>query len=92
VAYGNNQTRLRGAQLAAVYQQLAADRAVLWDCLTRSLHEMLTTIPFSSLIATDDFLAIHWAINVMVKLGTEFCGSKSSVLTSCLKDKARCVE
>jgi hypothetical protein len=78
-----------GLRLAMVLDRLQQSRAVLWEEMLRALLNMLNMLTFTSEVKIEDFLAMAWALNHMVELGKEFCGSQSRALLSTLEEKSR---
>lgn len=78
-----------GLKLAMVFDRLQQSRAILWEEMLRALVSMLNMMTFTSEVKIEDFLAMAWALNNMVELGKEFCGSHSKVLINTLQDKSK---
>lgn len=78
-----------GLKLAMVFDRLQQSRAILWEEILRSLVSMLNMMTFTSEVKIEDFLAMAWALNNMVELGREFCGSHSKVLINTLQEKSQ---
>lgn len=79
--------RLQGVRLTLAYQSLAQSRIHLWDELLKALVGALDFIEVSSAISLDDFLKMTWAINLIIKLGREFCDSDCTELKVCIEKK-----
>lgn len=75
--------------LQNVLKKLLESRTLLWEDLLRGLVEMLGSVTLTAVVTLDDFLAVIWAIESMVTLGNEFCGSKSTQLLSLTESKSR---
>lgn len=81
--------RLHQEKLTDSYQKLAQSRSILWEEMSRSLIDMLNMMTVTSAVKPDDFLALAWALNTMIVIGKEFCGSDSKTLVQILEDKSR---
>lgn len=80
---------MKESRLNYAYQRLVQNRSVLWEQLLSALVDMMNCINMTAAVSADDFLAITWAINAMIILGKEFCGSECKVLSGCLKEKSK---
>jgi hypothetical protein len=78
-----------GVRLAVVLDRLQQSRAILWEEMLRAQVNMLNMLTFTSEVKIEDFLAMAWALNHMVELGKEFCGSPSRALISTLEEKSK---
>jgi hypothetical protein len=76
-------------KLIEAFVQLRESRKFLWDEVLRSLVEMLNLTNLTSAVKPDDYLAMVWALNSMIKLGKEFCDSDSLPLKMCLDEKSK---
>jgi hypothetical protein len=77
-------------QLSTCYQSLSRNRAGLWESLLEGLEGALSLVVLTSVsVSQSDFLHLSWALNAVIKLGKEFCGSESRRLHSCLESKSR---
>ena len=77
-------------QLSTCYQSLSRNRAGLWESLLEGLEGALSLVVLTSMsVSQSDFLHLSWALNDVIKLGKEFCGSESRRLHSCLESKSR---
>ena len=80
---------LQGLQLISCYQALCSGRSSLWEVVVNALEDVLGLTVLSASVSQEDFLHMTWAINAVIKLGREFCGSESRRLVSCLALKSR---
>lgn len=78
-----------GLRMANVLDRLQQSRAILWEEMLRALVNMLNMMTFTSEVKIEDFLAMAWALNHIVDLGREFCGSQSQALINTLEHKSR---
>lgn len=80
--------RLQTARLTDAMHALAACRLILWEEVERAIVDLFHAISPSAEIALEDFSALLWALDAMVKLGREFCCSESRELQHCLAVKS----
>jgi hypothetical protein len=79
----------QGQLLVDLYRDMVTGRSTLWDNVLDGLVKALNTVTFTSSVSLDDFLNMTWAVNAMIKVGKEFCGSESRLLYECLELKSR---
>jgi hypothetical protein len=82
--------RLQSARLSDANQSLVACRILLWKEVEKAIITLFRAISPSSAIPFEDFASMIWALQTMIKLGTEFCHSESRGLQQILAVK--CVE
>lgn len=70
------------------YEKISSTKSLLWDDLLSGLIEMLNNVSITSTVSLDDFLAIAWAMECMIKLGEEFSNSNSTSLKVCIENKS----
>ena len=80
--------RLQAARLADANHSLMACRPILWDEVERALVDLYDAIYPSAEIALEDFAALLWALEAMVRLGREFCCAESRALQHCVAVKS----
>lgn len=80
------QERLRNESLTRACNGVLQTRWSLWEQVLQAVVQMLNSITFTAAVPIDDFLAMTWAINAMVTLGREFCGSECRALILCLEE------
>lgn len=82
--------RLQSARLSDANQSLVSCRILLWKEVEKAIITLFHAISPSSAIPFEDFASMIWALQTMIKLGTEFCHSESRGLQQILAVK--CVE
>jgi hypothetical protein len=80
--------RLQTARLTDALHSLAACRLILWEEVERAIVDLFHAISPSAEIALEDFAALLWALEAIVKLGREFCCSESRALQHCVAVKS----
>jgi hypothetical protein len=80
--------RLHGVRLTIALQQLTQTRQILWDELITALVVSIESMEISreKSTALGDFLILTDALNLMIKIGIEFCDSESQQLKDCIKN------
>jgi len=81
--------RLSKARLVIGYQQMAASRTVLWQAVLSAMVTMLTSVQLTASLSLEDFLSLTAAVDLMIKLGKEFCGAASKQLEELLQEKSQ---
>lgn len=74
--------------LAMLLMKLVQSRTIVWDEISRALTMLLRIISFSSQVKLEDFVEMMRALETMLVLGRDFCGSESLKLKDCLKEKS----
>ena len=80
--------RLQAARLADANHSLMACRPILWDEVERAVVDLFDAISPTAEIALEDFAALLWALEAMVRLGREFCCAESRALQHCVAVKS----
>lgn len=80
--------RLCKAKFVVSYQSMVANRPTLWDQVLNATVTMLNNIQLTAALSLEDFLSISATIELMIRLGKEFCGSDSVQLVELLREKS----
>lgn len=79
----------REFRLSTAYHDLVSHRVKLWDQIQTAIIDLLNCIKFSAVVHLDNFYAVSWTINAMIRLGNEFCSADCKKLSICWFDKSK---
>jgi hypothetical protein len=79
----------REFRLSTAYHDLVSHRVKLWDQIQTAIIGILNCIKFSAAVNLDNFYAVSWTINAMIRLGNEFCSADCKSLSICWFDKSK---